>query len=263
MKIVTLASGSKGNSTYIQTEQAKVLVDAGLTLKQLELRLSVIGVNPADIDAICITHEHSDHIKGVSFFARKYGTKIYAHNYLWQILGAKLKKINISEQVVFFSDDFFIKDLTVSSFELPHDSVYCVGYSFLNNGKKISIATDLGYTNDRILEKLKNSTLVILEANYDEHLLVKNPKYPIYLKNRITSNKGHLSNVNAAQVILQLMKYNVKQVVLAHLSEENNAPEMAYSTVKQFLLDQGVEEGKHIFVDVSTQHKIGNVFNLK
>ena len=139
----------------------------------------------------------------------------------------KLRDETLAEQIVFFEEDFKIADLDVCSFELPHDSAYCIGYSFLNNGKKISIATDLGHTNARIIEKLKNSTLVILEANYDEHLLKQNPKYPVYLKSRIMSKKGHLSNLDAAETILQLVNHNVKQIVLAHLSEENNAPEMA------------------------------------
>jgi phosphoribosyl 1,2-cyclic phosphodiesterase len=263
MKIVTLASGSKGNSIYLETDEIKVLVDIGITIKQIEQRLAILEVEPVTINAILITHEHSDHLKGVAAFAKKYGTKIYVHKLLWQVFLEKLKDNSLTEQMIFFEEDFKIADLSVSSFELPHDSVYCIGYSFLNNGKKISIATDLGYTNARIIEKLKNSTLVILEANYDEHLLHQNPKYPIYLKSRIMSNKGHLSNLHAAETILQLVNYNVKQIVLAHLSEENNAPEVAYNTVKNFLLSKGVEEGKHIFVDVSTQHKIGNIFNIK
>jgi len=263
MKVVTLASGSKGNSTYIETINSKVLVDIGITLKQIEEKLKEIEVCPKDIDAILITHEHSDHIKGVGSFAKKYGTKIYAHNYLWQVLEQKLDDKSLNEQIVFFNDDFIISDLTVSSFEVPHDATYCVGYCFFNDGKKISIATDLGHTNPRIIDKLKNSTLVILEANHDEELLKQNPKYPLYLKNRILSSRGHLSNLSAAQAILELVNFNVKQIVLAHLSEENNAPEMAYNTIKDFLKSHGVEEGKHIFIDVATQHKIGNIFYLK
>lgn len=263
MKVVTLASGSKGNSTYLETDSVKILIDLGLSLKQIEQKLEVLQVNPSSIDAILLTHEHSDHIKGVAFFAKKYGAKIYAHNLLWEVLQNKLKDKAVANKIVLFSDDFIIGDLAISSFELPHDAVYCVGYSFINDGKKISIATDLGHTNSRIMEKLKNSTLVILEANHDEHLLRNNPKYPIYLKNRILSSKGHLSNITAAETILELASYNVKQIVLAHLSEENNAPEVAYNTIKKFLLEKGVEEGKHIFVDVATQNKIGNIFNLK
>ena len=263
MKIVTLGSGSKGNSTYLETEKVKVLIDAGLTIKQLEERLLSLLINPSDIDAILLTHEHSDHTKGLFQFAKKYKTKIYAHNYLWQVLQKKLTEFNVSDQIIFFSDDFTILDLTVTSFELPHDATYCVGFSFINNGKKISIATDLGHTNPRIIEKLKNSSLLILEANHDETLLMQNPKYPIYLKNRIASKRGHLSNLSAAKIILELIEHNVTQVILAHLSEENNAPEMAYNTIKEFLKTYGVEEGKHIFVDVATQHKVGNVFNLK
>jgi phosphoribosyl 1,2-cyclic phosphodiesterase len=263
MKIVTLASGSKGNSTYLETDKVKILIDAGLTVKKLEERLSCVQASAQEIDAILVTHEHSDHIKGLFAFAKKYETKIFMHNYLAQVLAPKIAEFHLSKQVVFFHDNFVIDDLTVVSFELPHDATHCVGYSFVCNNKKISIATDLGHTNPRIIEHLKNSSLLILEANHDEHLLKQNPKYPYYLKNRIASGQGHLSNLKAAQVILELVEHNVTQVVLAHLSEENNAPEMAYNTIKQFLAEYGVEEGKHIFVDVATQHKVGNIFHLK
>ena len=213
MRVVTLASGSKGNCTYVETAQAKILVDAGLTLKNLELRLSVIDVNPNNND--------------------------------------------------FFEDDFKINDLAISSFEVSHDVTHCVGFNLYNEGKKISIATDLGHTNSNIIDKLKNSTLVILEANHDVEALKANTKYPIYLKNRILSNRGHLSNLSASEVIAELVNYNVQQIVLAHLSEENNTPQMAYNTVKEFLARYEIIEGKNIFIDVAHQHKIGKIFNLK
>ena len=263
MKVATLASGSKGNSTYLESNEAKVLIDAGLTLKELEKRLRLIEVDPNQIDAILITHEHSDHIKGVGLFAKKYQTDIYAHAKLWQVLAKKLGEAIVKQYVQFFSEDFFVKDLTISAFEVPHDSVHCVGYNFYNNGKKISIATDLGHTNDRIIDKLKDSTIVILEANYEEDLLKANTKYPSYLKNRIKGSRGHLSNEQTVGVIAQLVNAGVKQVVLAHLSEENNAPEVAFNTIKKGLEEVGIIEGKHVFVDVSTQNRVGNVFKLK
>ena len=236
MKVVTLASGSKGNCTYLETTEAKILIDAGITVKQIELRLNLIGVKPDEIDAILITHEHSDHIKGVGLFARKHKTDVYAHNYLFSVIQNKTG-LTTNEGLKFFESDFFIKDLTISSFEVPHDATHCVGYNFLNEGKKISIATDLGHTNSRIIEQLKDSTLVILEANYEEELLVANSKYPPYLKNRIRGSRGHLSNLQAVDVIAELVNYNVKQIVLAHLSEENNAPEVAFNSIKKGYID--------------------------
>ncbi|MGD9901072.1 MAG: MBL fold metallo-hydrolase [Spirochaetales bacterium] len=263
MKVVTLGSGSKGNSTYIETDGAKILIDAGFTISELEKRLNLIGVEASNIDAIIITHEHSDHIKGVANFNKKYGTKIYAHSNLWGILEDKLGKIKLDEREEFFVDPFKINDLIIESFELPHDASYCVGFSLYNEGSKVSIATDLGYATKNIVEKLKNSNLLILEANHDISALRANTKYPSYLKRRILSNKGHLSNESAGQVLLELVNCGVQQVVLAHLSEQNNTPQIAFETVRDFLNKYGIIEGKHIFIDVAPQDKIGNIFNLK
>ncbi len=263
MKVVTLASGSKGNCTYIKSKEANILIDLGVSARQIENNLKYLGENPENIDAILITHEHSDHIKGVLVFAKKYNTKVYAYHKAWGKLLTKIGDLDLNLQVDFFDADFYIKDITVSPFEVSHDSEYCFGYSFYNNGKKVSIATDLGHTNDRIIESLKNSALVILESNHDENILLNNPKYPFFTRKRILSNKGHLSNTASANVIAKLIEHGTKQVVLAHLSDENNAPELAFNTVKQELAKMGIIEGEHVFIDVAPAKQIGNIFDVE
>jgi len=261
MKIVTLGSGSKGNSTLVSTDSTNILIDAGLPLNEIETKLISLSIEPSTIDAILITHEHSDHIKSVDMFSKKYHTPVYAHQKEWGALNVRL---NILQQLqkAFGDDDFYVGDMTISSFQLSHDSSFCVGYSIYNNGAKFSIATDLGFCPQNVIEHLKGSNIVVLEANHDEKLLANNPKYPVVLKKRILSNKGHLSNTASAEVISQLVG-GTNQVILGHLSEENNTPSLAYNTIKAFLAQKGIVEGKNIFVDVAFQHQMGNIYEIK
>lgn len=263
MKVITLASGSKGNCTLIATDTTKILVDQGLTLVDVEARLKSINVNPNEIYAILITHEHCDHTKGVGTFARKYGCYVVANIEEWSVLDGKIGMINENQKIKWTSPNFYLKDLTISGFKLSHDAHTCFGYSFYNQGYKISIATDFGIVTNQILENLKDSNILILEANHDENLLLHNPKYSSLLKQRILSSKGHISNKTCAQIIGEIFSSNLKQVILAHLSEENNTPQLAYETVKSELLKYGIVEGKHLFVDVAMQHTIGHLFDIK
>lgn len=246
MRICNLGSGSDGNLTYIETAGSKVLLDAGLSATEIKKRLELLSVLPEEIDAILITHEHSDHIKGLDVFASKHKTKVYVHTKGYNALHSKLKKANEISFVLFDDLDFYINDLRVSNFELPHDSVYCSGYSFLEKTKKVSILTDLGYTNTEVLSKIEGSTLVYLEANHDVDMLKANPRYSLMLKQRILGKNGHLSNLSAAEVIYNLARSGTKQIMLSHLSTENNTPELAYNTICNFLKERGVEEGKNI-----------------
>lgn len=263
MKVITLASGSKGNCILIATDTTKILVDQGLTLIDVETRLKAINVDPSEIYAIVVTHEHSDHIKGVGTFARKYGCYVVANQTEWEVLDKKLGKLDEIQKIKYNSSNFYLKDLTVCAFRLSHDAHTCFGYSFYNQGYKISIATDFGVPSKQILDNLKDSNVLILEANHDENLLLNNPKYSSMLKQRILSSKGHISNKTCAHIIGEIFSTNLKQVILAHLSEENNTPQLAYDTVKSELLKYGIVEGKHIYVDVAMQHSIGHLFDLK
>lgn len=263
MRTVNLSSGSKGNSTYVESLEAKILIDDGLSYQNIKSRLTQIGVEPSDIDAILLTHEHVDHIGGIlSFLKKNKNTKVYIPAFVKNYEIPSILALPSNQIEWYKTSDFFIKDVTVSSFLLPHDSKFCVGYSLYFSAIKVSIATDLGFMSNETLHYLEGSNILYLESNHDENLLIKNPKYPAKTKKRILSNLGHLSNISSGNAISKLVKTGVLQVVLSHLSEENNSPMLAYSTVKKILSDNGIIEGKHVCVDVAYQHKVGTIFNF-
>ena len=261
LRVCNLSSGSDGNLTYIETLNAKILLDAGLSASEITKRLSLLRVTPEEIDAVLITHEHMDHIKGLDVFASKYHTKVYVHNKGLWALKSKLKKADFIQFVPFDDMDFIIKDLYVSNFPLSHDSVYCSGFSFKEKTKKVSILTDLGYTNDEVLNRIAGSVLVYIEANHDEQMLKNNPTYPLMLKQRILGKRGHLSNMACAQAVEYLAHTGTKQIMLAHLSRENNTPEVAYGSICAYLKEHGIEEGKHIKIAVTSIYP-SYVFNI-
>ena len=261
MKVCNLSSGSDGNITYIETQSAKILVDCGLSCKNVVERLARLNVNPNEIDAIIISHEHSDHIKGIEVFAKKYKTNIYAHSELWRVLERKFIHINPVQFVRFEDNEFKIKDLTVSPVDLPHDSTKCNGFTFWEKEKKISIITDLGHTNSRILDHIKDSRLIYLECNHNEKMLLANDNYSATLKRRILGSNGHLSNIACAKAICELAKYGQKHIMLSHLSTKNNSPEIAYNEVLGYLSQNGVAVGESVMIGVTSINPSA-VFNL-
>lgn len=263
MRVVSLASGSKGNSTFIQSKKANILIDDGLSLMDLEKRLKKIDVDPNSIDAILLTHEHIDHIKGVKFFLKKHrNTKVYIPSFVKDLCIPTISSFPSGQIEWFEHPKFKLKDVRICCFVLPHDSNFCVGYSLYLGNKKISIATDLGYVAPSVLKNLAGSDILFFESNHDEGLLLQNPKYPPKTKRRILSEVGHLSNVACGEAIATLAKTGVSQVVLSHLSEENNTPQLAYTTVKNILLKYGIKEGENLCVDVAFQNHIGTIFTL-
>lgn len=264
MKACVLASSSKGNCTYIGSETTNILIDAGISVKDIEYKLGLLRVNPENISAILITHEHSDHIKSVCNFTKKHKSCfIYVHKNTYEALLTKLPNLDKRRIIIFYNMDFNIGDLTITSFILPHDASCCVGYSIKNYQNKISICTDLGHTNSDIIQNLYNSKLVILESNHDIDMLKQNPHYSFALKNRILGKYGHLSNNTACEVVEKLAYNNVKQVVLAHLSPENNTPELCYNTMCNYLLSKGIIPNVNIYIEVANKSEIGTVFTLK
>ena len=248
MRVCNLSSGSDGNLTYIESENAKILVDIGLSCKETETRLNLLKVNPQSIDAILISHEHSDHIKGMEAFAQKYKTKIYVHKDGVFSLSRKIKKpLNI----VAYDDDFKVGDLDVHSIMVPHDVERCSAYAISENEKKVSIITDLGHTTPEIIKNISGSSLVFIEANHDIETLLANPNYPAVLKQRILSKKGHLSNKDSASAILELVKTGTRQIVLSHLSRENNSPNLAFTYISDWLEQNGVIQGQNVKIDVA------------
>ncbi len=262
MRFCTLASSSKGNVSIVYTDNTKILIDAGISLSELELKLEALGILPSSIDGILITHEHGDHIRSVGALNRKYGTKIYCHIQAYDSLITKLGRIQPNTIFTFTDILFKIGDFVIESFRLPHDVPYCSGFNVYHNAKKISFATDLGHITEDIIAKFYDSRIVLLEANHDEKMLMANPKYSLSLKQRIRGNNGHLSNVVSAKVVSRLAVNNVKQVVLAHLSEENNTPDVCYNTVTDYLNSVGIQVDVNIRVFVASAKDIGPIFHI-
>ena len=250
LNFCSLYSGSSGNCSFIETEHSKVLVDAGNSAIKIENALKVNGINISDIDAILVTHEHSDHIKSAGTLSSKYGIPVYANNETWDAMPEQEKKINPDCKFLFSSNsDFEIKDLKIHSFKIPHDASNPCGFNFFHDGKKISIATDIGHITDDIIDNLSKSNFSLLEANYDPNIL-KYSKYPYSLKQRIAGPNGHLSNSESGNLISILIKSGLSHAMLGHLSKENNFPELAYKTVVEELIHNNYDENA-IHIDVA------------
>lgn len=261
MRVCNLSSGSDGNCTYVETTQAKILVDIGLSATEVTKRLRVLGVEAKDIDAILISHEHSDHIKGLDVFATKYKTKVYVHSKGVGAVYLKMRKLPASQIYSFDDLPFDIKDLTVDTVCLPHDAVHCSGFILSQSSRKISIITDLGHTNDVILNKISGSELVYLESNHDVEMLKKNPNYPLKLKARILGKNGHLSNLDCAKAVEYLVKTGTKQIMLSHISRHNNTQSLAYTSVCKYLSSVGIVEGRDIKIS-TTSINMSTIFKL-
>lgn len=262
MKVCCLASGSKGNCTFIESDSTKILIDIGLSTKEVERRLSSISVNASDIDAVLISHEHSDHISGLRTFVKKYNVPVYVHISGMQAVVEK-QEISLDQQISFLDDAFTIKDLLIIPFRLSHDSVCCVGYCVSSAGKKVSIMTDTGVVPSEAIEVISGSDLIIVESNHNKKMLLDNPNYSHFLKKRILSVRGHLSNEECAMTILKcLQNAYTPQFVLAHLSDNNNEPLLAYNEVVSKLKEFDVVEGQDIYIDIALQGQVGNVFEI-
>ncbi len=260
MEIINLASGSKGNSTYIKCANTHILVDVGVSFKQVCSRLASIGVDAGEIDAILITHDHTDHTKGLFSFIKMHPhVAVYAHPKTMTKLCSQ-GVIPSANQNYILSENFYIKDITVSAFSLPHDSEACLGYSFYENGKKFSIATDLGYASEDTLNSLSGSDLIFIEANYNEDMLANCIKYPAVIKARIASNHGHLSNTDCAYAIEWLFSHGTMRFVLSHLSENTNTPELAISQISSYLHSKGIIVGEMVEIFQNNQYTLSKTY---
>lgn len=238
LNFCSLYSGSSGNSLFVQTENTRILIDAGVSSKKIEEGLKSIDVEPSSIDAILVTHEHSDHIQGLGTFSKKFDTPIYANqetidNMQNQIL--KISEKNIKKFKV--ADKFSIGDIDIKSFSIPHDAANPCGFNIFKENKKLSIATDIGHMDNKLIKNLEDSLFILLESNYDSEI-IKYSRYSYSLKSRITGPLGHLSNDSAGKTISYLLKSGLKSAILGHLSKENNFPELAYKTVADQVMEQ-------------------------
>lgn len=253
MRYCILASGSKGNSTFIETQYARILVDVGLSAKKIEDRLKLMGVEPDTIDSIVLTHAHNDHVRGVGQFAHKHKIPIYAHPETLDHITPRLKE---GQKIEPWQSAFYIKDAFFTPFELSHDCYPTFGYIVQENSRALAICTDLGVATERVKEKLRVVNNLIIESNHDAAMLM-NGGYPWHLKERIASRVGHLSNIEAGELIRDIFNGTMDRVILAHLSEDNNTPQIALDTVLEIV--GGQLEG---YVDVIEQRRMSGMFEL-
>lgn len=263
MIFCSLYSGSSGNSMYVATDKAKILIDAGLPGKKIDSALEQINVNPKELDGIFITHEHSDHIKGVGVISRKYDLPIYANADTWSAMEnslGKIKEHNI--KVIEKRSITEIKDMNIHAFNIPHDAAGPTGYTVSDGKKNISVATDFGTFTKEIYDNIKNSEVILLESNHDVNMLKFGP-YPYPLKRRILSEIGHLSNDDCGSAIVELLKCGLnKQIILGHLSNTNNHPDLAYQTVVNVLTESGIKIGEEVTLTMANRHNPSSYINI-
>lgn len=263
-KLCAIASGSSGNCTYLGAGDQQFLIDVGISGKKAIAGLGEIGVNPEMINGILITHEHSDHIKGVGIFSRKYNTPIYATQKAWDkmlaenMLGAvKEENRRILEKNVYMQHG----KLRILPYSIHHDSVDPVGYIFEYKDKKITLATDIGMVDEEIANHLKGSNGILLEFNHDIRMLEAG-SYPFPLKKRILGSKGHLNNEDAAKTLVQIYHEGLEWAVLGHLSKDNNIPDLAYLTAKTALEENNIQIGRDIVVTVAKRDEVSEVYGF-
>ena len=230
MKVKVLSSGSKGNTTYIEFKNTKILIDAGNSCKYIVNKLKEFGINGNDIDAILITHTHSDHIKGLKVFVNKFNPLVYVTYDMLSDLDY------LDNYFIIDSSSFNLKELLIDVIKTSHDAPGSVGYVVHGGNKSIVYITDTGYINNKYFDMLRNNEVYIMESNHDIEML-NNSSYPFKLRQRILSDKGHLSNYDSSRYISSFIGDKTKCVVLAHLSEENNTEELAYDTLLRRLND--------------------------
>lgn len=234
-----LASGSKGNCIYLGTSQAKVLIDAGISTKAIINRLGEINVDIADIDAILITHEHSDHIQGLKILAYKMGIPVFANH---ETAKGIVETFHDCPKFKIFStgETFEFKDLQIHPFSIQHDTLDPVAFTIHYDQMKLGFCTDLGFATTLVQSKLQNCDYLYLESNHQPSMVHASPRPMIY-KQRVLSRSGHLSNEACGNLLTQVFNPKLKHVHLAHLSSECNSPETALGTVKGILEQQGIQ----------------------
>jgi phosphoribosyl 1,2-cyclic phosphodiesterase len=230
IEITVLASGSAGNAALVRTETTSLLVDAGLSTRELTARLALCGVEPRELSAILITHEHGDHVKGLAQWSKKHATPLYCNRRTAMILKEKVEEFsgwNLFES----GAEFELHGIAIRTFSVPHDAVDPVGFTVSRGGRSFGFATDLGHATTLVIESLRGVDGLLLEANYDEALLEKDTRRPWSTKQRIQSRHGHLSNGAAACVAASIRHEGLGYLVLGHLSRDCNSEELALSAM--------------------------------
>jgi len=263
LRFSPLFSGSSGNAMYAGCDAGHLLVDAGVSGAKIETELRKIGVMPGNLDGILVTHEHIDHIRGVGVLSRKYDLPVYATPGTWAAMEEKTGEIALKNVRVFRQDeDFYIGGMNVQSFPIPHDAAEPVGYTIALSGARLSVATDIGHIQDGWLKAVAGSDAVVLESNYDPDML-KAGRYPYDLKRRILGRKGHLANEDAGRAAIELVARGMRQLVLGHLSQENNFPELAEKSCVSALRAAGIEPGADMKLTVANRDRCTGLFAVR
>ena len=257
-KFCNLYSGSSGNSSFVESDNTKILIDCGTSCKKISEALATFNVNISDLDGILVTHEHLDHIKGLSVISKKYHIPVYINKETFNNLGIDTSVIE--KKYFVNNENFSIKDLLIHPFSIPHDAANPCGFSISNGNNKISIATDIGHMNNSIIDNLVGSSFILLESNYETELL-KYSHYPYSLKKRILGPNGHLSNEDAGKTISVLAKNGVSNISLGHLSKENNFPELAYKTVLENIINNKIDSN-NLSISVAHRDKPDNMIEI-
>ena len=257
----SLYSGSSGNCYYVETENTKLLIDAGVSLKKIEEGLNSIGILPSSLNGILVSHEHTDHIQSIGNISKKYDIPIYANSKTFDAMPKQTSKISDKNfKYIQMNETFSINDLDIKPFSTPHDAANPCGFALSHCGKKICIATDIGHINNEIIKNLEGSSFVLLEANYDPDVL-KYTKYPYKLKSRIAGPNGHLSNLTAGKTLNYLINNGLKKAMLGHLSKESNFPELAYQTVVDEIISSGTDISK-VNITVADRNKNSSIIHI-
>jgi len=261
LKFCTIASGSSGNCTLVSYESTHILIDAGISLKRTVLALKEVGLEPSDLAGVLITHEHSDHVKGLFTLTKHYNVPVYATHKTAGALISSMPELGDALCVFAPGESFGLGSLEIHSFGTPHDTPESVGYKLCGGLRTLALVTDLGFVPGSVLEAVRGCEAVILEANHDVEML-KNGRYPPFLKKRILGDRGHLSNEAGAQLALSLVQSGTKRLVLAHLSRDNNTPELAFSAVNSHLRNGGAVLGRDFEMSVAPRDTLSMIYSV-
>lgn len=248
LRVSVLASGSTGNATYIESANTKLLIDSGLSGKKTTELLHAINRRPDDLDAILVTHEHSDHVKGVGVLARRHKLPVYANAKTWQAMAKKLGPLQDDQKFHFEMDtQQMIGDIDILSYGVSHDAAAPQFYAFEKDQRRFVILTDTGYVSEKLRSQLKNAHAYLIEANHDVNLL-RMGSYPWHLKQRIIGDKGHLSNESSSLAVAEMIGDGTERIYLGHLSQENNMKEIARGTMEDILTEKDIGLGHQFFL---------------
>lgn len=241
LRFSVLASGSTGNAFYIESDKQRILVDAGLSGKQMDMLFKGIKIDPSNLTGILVTHEHSDHIKGLGIIARKYNLPIYANVKTWEAMENSIGKISLDQKFQFDMGEVkTFGDIDVESFGVSHDAAEPMFFTFHHDHKKVALVTDLGYVSERIKKTIEGADAYIFEANHDVSML-RMGRYPWNVKRRILGDSGHVSNEDSGLALSNIISNKTKRIYLAHLSQDNNMKDLARMSVDSVLQERGIK----------------------